>query len=69
MIQVKKIELPQDPNINVGVLDPILLFGMNNQFKISVHFIDPVSKEILGSANESIVITHFVINDFIVNKF
>ncbi len=68
-IQVKKIELPQDPNINVGVLNPILLFGMNNQFKISVHFIDPVSKEILGSANESIVITHFVINDFIVNKF
>ena len=67
-IQIKLIELAQGPNINVGIINPIFLSGMDNRFKISCYFIDPSSKALLGDASKSIAVTHFVLNDMEIHR-
>jgi GT2 family glycosyltransferase len=67
-IQIKLIELAQRPNINVGIINPIFLSGMDNRFKISCYFIDPSSKALLGDASKSIAVTHFVLNDMEIHR-
>jgi GT2 family glycosyltransferase len=62
-IQTKRINLSDDFNINVGVLSPILIKSITNIFKISVKFFDSQTNELLGDANQSVVIGHFVLND------
>lgn len=62
-IQLKRINLSDDVNINVGVISPIFIKGIINIFKISFKFFDLETNNLLGDANNSVVIGHFVLND------
>jgi hypothetical protein len=50
----------------VGVIDPILLQGLTNYFRMESHFVDEQGQS-LGDASAAIVITHIVIDDQIVS--
>jgi hypothetical protein len=63
--QEKKIYLDREENINAGVIYPMFMPGIDNLFKVSVNFFNRDTKEILGDARKSIVVRHFVIDDFL----
>jgi GT2 family glycosyltransferase len=67
-IQYKAIHLQNSPNINVGIINPILLQGLSNKFKISVSLIEPSDNIILGDASHLIYVSHFVIDDQLIKK-
>jgi GT2 family glycosyltransferase len=67
-VQHKILRLESEPNINLGIISPILLPSMDNVFKIEVNFIDPNSFELLGDASHLIYISHFVIDDKLVKN-
>ena len=67
-VQYKILRLESGPNINLGIISPILLKGIDNVFRIEVNFIDPDDFELLGDASHLIYISHFVIDDKLVKK-
>jgi GT2 family glycosyltransferase len=69
-LQEKTIYLDQATvNINAGMIYPIFMPGIDNLFKVSVNFFNKDTKEILGDAKKSIVVRHFVIDDFLFSIF
>lgn len=68
-VQYKILRLESVANINVGIISPVLLPGMDNIFKIEVNYIDPDSFELLGDASHLIYISHFVIDDKVVKNY
>ncbi len=67
-VQYKILKLESGPNINLGIISPILLPGIDNIFKIEVNFINPDGFELLGDASHLIYISHFVIDDKLVKN-
>ena len=67
-VQYKTLRLESGANINLGIISPILLPGMDNIFKIEVNFIEPDGFELLGDASHLIYISHFVIDDKLVKN-
>lgn len=67
-IQVKTVTLTIGHGVNVGIVDPILLQGLINHFRVTAHFVD-VQGTLLGDANEAIVVTNIVIDDQMVSDF
>ncbi len=67
-VQYKILRLESGPNINLGIISPILLPGIDNIFKIEVNFINPDGFELLGDASHLIYISHFVIDDKLVKN-
>lgn len=67
-IQEQIFKLNNDGNFNVGIIDPILLQGLINEFKVEAHFINSQGIKI-GDAKTYIIITHIVIDDRMINKF
>ena len=66
-IQYKTFTLGADRHINIGIIDPILLAGMDNIFTVTFR-----TKAESGSyfgAGKAVVITHFVIDEKTVNQF
>lgn len=68
-IQEKTFVLGAAPNINVGLIQPILLQGVANRFRVSAHFINPKTGQRTGDAGKFVVITHFVVDDQMVGTF
>lgn len=68
-LQEKTIYLDQEENINAGMIYPIFMPSQENVFKIGVHFYDKKTNELLGDARKSIVITLFVVDDFIFHAY
>ena len=67
-IQRKTIPLTESA-INAGIIDPVLLSGIANVFRIEVNYIDPVSDTPVGDASKEVVITHVVIDDQPIDRF
>ena len=67
-IQRKTIALTEG-NINVGIVDPILLAGIANVFRVELNTLDPESQLPAGDASQAVVITHVVIDDQVVDRF
>ncbi len=66
-IQQKIFTLGADRHINVGIISPIMLAGIDNVVTVSIR-----SKSESGSwigAGKTVLITHFVIDEKIVNQF
>ena len=67
-IQRKTIALTEG-NINVGIVDPILLAGIANVFRVELNYLDPESQLPAGDASKAVVITHVVIDGQVVDRF
>lgn len=67
-IQYKVLKLESVANINLGIVSPILIQGIDNIFKINFSFIHLDSGELFGDANDLIHISHFVIDDKLVKN-
>jgi cellulose synthase/poly-beta-1,6-N-acetylglucosamine synthase-like glycosyltransferase len=67
-IQVQVCKLTTGRQVNVGIIDPILLHGVNNCFRVEAHFVDAQGQRI-GDASTAIVITHLVVDDRRVSEF
>jgi GT2 family glycosyltransferase len=61
-IQAQTCKLTAGRSINAGIIDPLLLPGLTNRFRIEAHFIDAQGQR-LGDASAAIVITHIVVDD------
>jgi hypothetical protein len=61
-IQEQTFFLGDDLNINVGLINPILVSGAPNRLKMAVYFVDEHGQQ-LEEANQSVLITHFVVDD------
>jgi hypothetical protein len=68
-IWYKCIPLDHSPNINAGVIFPLLIHNIANVFKIKVNFIDRKSNRLLEDASHLIYISHIVVDDKVLNKF
>jgi hypothetical protein len=66
-IQHKNFTLGSDRHINVGIINPILLAGMDNIFTVSIR--SKTENCLLVGAGKSVLITHFVIDEKTVNLF
>jgi len=66
-IQHKTFTLGADRHINVGIIDPILLSGMDNIFTITIQ--SKAENGLYIGAGQAVVITHFVIDEKTVNQF
>ena len=64
-IQVKTVTLTTGRNVNVGIIDPLLLQGLTNYFRVESHFVDEQGQS-LGHASAAIFITYIIIDDQIV---
>ena len=62
-VQYKTLPLHVGPNINLGIISPLLLQGINNVFKVEVNFYEPDTLRLLGDASHLIYVTNFVIDD------
>jgi hypothetical protein len=65
-IQVKTVTLTTGRNVNVGIIDPLLLQGLTNYFRVESHFVDEQGQS-LGDASATIFITYIIIDDQIVS--
>ncbi|MBT8524353.1 glycosyltransferase family 2 protein [Polynucleobacter paneuropaeus] len=66
-IQHKTFTLGADRHINVGIIDPILLSGMDNIFTVT--FRTKAESGLYIGAGQAVVITHFVIDEKTINQF
>jgi hypothetical protein len=57
------------PNINAGIIDPILLQGIDSVFRVEVNYVDPVSRAPIGDASKAVLLTHVVIDDRRIDRF
>ena len=67
-IQSQVVTLTQGRSVNVGIINPLVLPGISNYFKVEAYFVEP-GGACLGDAAAAIVITHIVIDDQSVCKF
>jgi GT2 family glycosyltransferase len=67
-IQVQTVVLTTGRSVNVGVIDPILLQGLPNCFRVTAHFVDAQGRP-EGDASAALLITHIVIDERVVSKF
>lgn len=65
-IQQKVIFLGNDLNINVGIINPILIKGIENTFKVSVNFFNPSDQTLHGDASKLIYIQHIIFDDVMI---
>ena len=65
-IQAQTVTLTTGRNVNVGIIDPILLQGLANYFRVESHFVDEQGQS-LGDASAAIFITYIIIDDQIVS--
>jgi GT2 family glycosyltransferase len=66
-IQRKIFTLGADRHINVGIINPIMLAGMDNVITVSIQ--SKPENEVLVGAGKGVLITHFVIDEKTVNQF
>jgi hypothetical protein len=66
-IQHKTFTLGSDRHINVGIINPILLAGVDNIFTVSIR--SKAENGLLVGAGKAVLITHFVIDEKTVNQF
>jgi len=66
-IQRKILTLGDDRHINVGIINPIMLAGMDNVITVSIQ--SKHENGVLVGAGKAILITHFVIDEKTVNQF
>jgi hypothetical protein len=66
-IQRKTIPLTEN-SINAGIIDPVLLAGVANVFRVEIDYLDPETKLPAGEASKAVVITHVVIDDQVVDR-
>jgi GT2 family glycosyltransferase len=67
-VQYKTVYLKDGENINAGIINPILISGLINSFKIKFHLIEATTDKYLCEANQLAEITHFVIDDITIRK-
>jgi len=67
-IQEKTCVLGREPNFNIGIVRPIFLPGGINRVTVSANFINPKDGQRLGDAGSSILITHFVVDDRVIEN-
>ncbi len=53
-------------NLNVGLVDPLLLQGLDARFCLDFHWQDDAGRR-LGDARDAVLITHFVVDDQVVS--
>jgi len=63
-LQEKTVYLDRQANINAGIIYPIFMPEKENIIKVSINFYNPDNKALLGDAKKSIVVRHFVLDDF-----
>jgi len=51
------------PGRRRAIIDPVLLSGIGNVFRVELNYLDPESKLPAGDASKAVVITHVVIDD------
>ena len=68
-IQLKRFVLSADPNVNVGIVKPLVLPGIVNIFKISAQFNSGKDVERKGGAGKLILVTHLIVDDQIIEVF
>ncbi len=56
---------PQQRNLNLGLIDPLLLPGLDARFCLDFHWQDEAGRRV-GDAREAVLITHFVVDDQLV---
>jgi hypothetical protein len=66
-IQQKIFTLGADRHINVGIINPIMLAGMDNVVTVSIQ--SKHENGVLVGAGKAVLITHFVIDEKTVNQF
>ena len=66
-IQQKIFTLGADRHINVGIINPIMLAGMDNVIMVSIQ--SKHENGVLVGAGKDVLITHFVIDEKTVNQF
>ena len=66
-IQHKIFTLGADRHINVGIINPIILAGMDNVIRVSIQ--SRSENGVLVGAGKAVLITHFVIDEKTVNQF
>jgi hypothetical protein len=64
-LQTQTFPLKAERNLNVGIIDPLPLPGMASRFRVAVNFVGDDGQP-LGSAGESLVLTHLVIDEQVV---
>ncbi len=65
-IQTQTATLTTGRSVNVGIVDPILLQGLSNHFRVTAHFVNAQGQH-LGDANAALFITNIVIDDQMVS--
>ena len=53
------------PNFNVGIIDPIVLPGLANCFKVTFRFVSAQGQD-LGDASKAVVVTQLLLDDGVV---
>ena len=56
---------PQQRNLNLGLVDPLLLPGLDARFCLDFHWQDEAGRRV-GDARDAVLITHFVVDDQLV---
>jgi GT2 family glycosyltransferase len=63
-LQEKTVYLDRQVNINAGIIYPIFMSEKENIIKVSINFYNPDNKALLDDARKSIVVRHFVLDEF-----
>jgi hypothetical protein len=64
-IQQQTFTLGDAPNFNVGIIDPLVLPGLANCFKVTFRFVSAQGQD-LGDASKAVVVTQLVLDDGVV---
>ena len=67
-IQQQTTTLGDAPNFNVGIIDPIVLPGLANCFKVTFRFVSAQGQD-LGDASKAVVVTQLVLDDGVVGGY
>jgi GT2 family glycosyltransferase len=61
-IQQQTFTLGAEPNFNVGIINPLVLPGVANCFKVTFRFVDAAGQQ-QGDASKAVVVTQLVLDD------
>jgi hypothetical protein len=61
-IQQQTFTLGAEPNFNVGIINPLVLPGLTNCFKVTFRFVDADGQQ-QGDASKAVVVTQLVLDD------
>lgn len=62
-IQQKTFALGPESNFNLGLINPLVLPGVGNVFRVAVQLGSDATGQWCGDASRAVVITHFVLDD------